>query len=85
MTIPKMKTILFRLAMCYVSCGTSFRMAFEFIGCTYDVLGNPGLRACSRDEISNFVQVVCGVNLQHIIDLLRHSWAFSLTFDSATH
>jgi hypothetical protein len=54
-TIPKTKTILFRLAVRYVSCGTSFRMASELIGCTYDVLGNPGLRVCSRDEISNFV------------------------------
>ncbi|CAM6016460.1 unnamed protein product [Sphagnum balticum] len=62
-TIPKTKTTLFRLAVRYMSCGTSFPMAFELIGCTYDVLGNPGLRACSRDEISNFVQVVCAVNL----------------------
>jgi len=54
-TIPKTKTILFRLAVRYVSCGTSFRMAYELIGCTYDVLGNPGLRVCSRDEINNFV------------------------------
>ncbi len=62
-TIPKTKTTLFRLAVRYMSCGTSFRKAFELIGCTYDVLGNPGLRACSHDEISNFVQVVCVVNL----------------------
>ncbi len=62
-TIPKTKTTLFRLAVHYVSCGTSFRMASELIGCTYDVLGNPGLRACSHDEISNFVRAVCAVNL----------------------
>jgi hypothetical protein len=62
-TIPKMKTTLFRLVVRYVSCGTSFRMAFELIGCTYDVLGNLGLRVCSRDEINNFVQVVYAVNL----------------------
>ncbi|KAH9574029.1 hypothetical protein CY35_01G033500 [Sphagnum magellanicum] len=58
-TTPKTKTTLFRLAVRYVSCGTSFRMASELIGCTYDVLGNPGLRACFRDEISNFVRAVC--------------------------
>jgi len=85
MTIPKTKTILFCLAVCYVSCGTTFRMASELIGCTYDVLGNLGLHACSRDEINNFVRVVCVVNLQQIIDLLRHSWTFSLTLDFATH
>jgi hypothetical protein len=60
-------------------------MAFELIGYTYDVLGNPGLRACFRDEISNFVRVVCVVNLQQIVDLLRCSWAFSLAFGSVTH
>jgi len=62
-TIPKMKTTLFRLVVRYVSCETSFHMAFELINCTYDVLGNPGLRACSHDEINNFVRAICVVNL----------------------
>jgi len=84
-TIPKTKTTLFRLAVRYMSCGTSFRMASELIGCTYDVLGNPSLHACSRDEISNFVWAVYTVNLQRITNLLRRSWAFSLAFDCATH
>jgi hypothetical protein len=83
--IPKTKTILFRLVVRYVFCGTSFHMASELIGCTYNVLGNPGLRACSRDEISNFVRDVCAVNLQQIADLLCRSWAFSLALDSTTH
>jgi len=84
-TIPKTKTTLFCLVVRYVSCGTSFCMASELIGYTYDVLGNPGLCACSHDEISNFVRVVYVVNLQQIADLLRHSWAFSLAFDFTTH
>jgi hypothetical protein len=62
-TIPKTKTTLFRLAVRYMFCRTSFHMAFELIGCTYDVLGNPGLRACSRHEINNFIWVVCTINL----------------------
>jgi hypothetical protein len=61
--IPKTKTILFRLAVRYVFCGTSFCMASKLISCTYDVLGNPSLRACSCDKISNFVRIVCVVNL----------------------
>jgi hypothetical protein len=60
-------------------------MASELIGYTYDVLGNLGLRVCSREEISNFVRTVCAVNLQRIAELLRHSWAFSIALDSATH
>ncbi len=72
-TIPKTKTTLFHLVVRYVSCGTLFHMAFELIGCTYDILGNLGLCACSRDKISNFVRVVCVINLQQIADLLRRS------------
>ncbi|CAK9219037.1 unnamed protein product [Sphagnum troendelagicum] len=72
-TIPKTKTILFRLVVRYVSCGTLFRMAFELIGCMYNVLGNLGLCACFFDEINNFVWVVYNVNLQQIADLLRCS------------
>jgi hypothetical protein len=60
-------------------------MASELIGCMYDVLGNPGLCACSRDEINNFIRVVYAVNLQQIADLLHRSWAFSLALDSTTH
>jgi hypothetical protein len=62
-TIPKTKTTLFCLVVRYVSGGTSFRMAFELIGCTYDVLGNPGLCACSHDKINNFVRIFCALNL----------------------
>ncbi len=65
--IPKTKTTLFRLAVRYVSCGTSFRMASELINCKYDVVGNPGLHACSRDEISNFVRVVYVVNCSKLL------------------
>jgi hypothetical protein len=36
--IPKTKTTLFSLVICYVYCGVSFRMASNIIGCTYDVL-----------------------------------------------
>jgi len=61
--IPKTKTTLFRLVVRYMFCKTSFRMAFELIGCMYDVLGNLGLLACSRDEINNFVRIVYVVNL----------------------
>ncbi len=85
MTIPKTKTILFRLAMRYMSYGTSFHMASELIGYTYDVLSNLSLRACFCDEINNFVQIVYAINLQQIIDLLHHSWAFSLALNSTTH
>ncbi len=83
-TIPKTKTTLFHLIVRYVSCGTSFCMASKFIGCTYDVLGNLGLRACSRDEISNFIRVVYTLNLQQIVDHLHRSWAFSVALDFAT-
>jgi hypothetical protein len=54
-TIPKRKTTLFSLVVCYVFCGASFRMASNIIGCTYDVLGDPCLRACSHQDVSKFI------------------------------
>lgn len=63
-TISKTKTMLFRLAMRYVSCETLLRMASELVGCTYDVLGNPAIRTCFHHKISNFVWIICAANLQ---------------------
>jgi hypothetical protein len=84
-TIPKTKTKLFHLAIRYVSCETSFRMATNIISCTYEVLYDPFLCFCTVHHVSNFVRVVYVVNLQCIFDILRRSWAFLLAFDSATH
>jgi len=84
-TIPKTKTKLFRLAICYVLCDTSFLMAANIINYTYKVLSNPFLRFCTHYHVSNFVRVVCAINLQHIFDILWCLWAFSLAFDFLTH
>jgi branched-subunit amino acid transport protein len=84
-TIPKTNTTVFGLVVRYVSCGTSFHMAASILGCTYDVLASPGLRACSRQDVSNFIRAVCAVNLQRIARNLRRSWAFSIALDSASH
>jgi hypothetical protein len=83
--IPKSKTTVFQLAVRYVACGASFRMAANLLSCTYDVLHNPILRSCSRNDVSNFIRVVYAVNLQRMARHLRHSWAFSIALDSATH
>lgn len=86
MKIPASKATLFDLAVRYTSCGTSFRMTAEIIGCTYDVLGDPRLRHCCRQDVSNnYIRVIGAVNLQRISDLLSRSWGFSLALDSATH
>lgn len=55
MTIFKTKTMLFRLAMQYVSCGTSFCMPFKLVSYTYDVLVNLVLLVYSRHKIKNFL------------------------------
>ena len=60
-------------------------MASNIIGCTYVVLANPGLRGCLRQDVSNFIRVICAVNLQRIARHLRRSWAFSIALESATH
>jgi hypothetical protein len=63
----------------------SFRLASNILSCTYDVLHNPVLRACSHHDVTNYIRVVCAVNLQHIARHLRHAWAFSIALDSTTH
>jgi hypothetical protein len=83
-TIPKMKTTLFSLVVRYISCGASFRMFLSIISCTYEVLGDPCLRAYSCQDVSKFIWVVCAINLQHITDVLWRSY-FSIVLDFATH
>jgi hypothetical protein len=61
-TIPKTKTKLFDLAICYILSRTSFRMVANIISCTYEVLSNPSLHFCIHHHVSNFVRVVCVVN-----------------------
>lgn len=60
-------------------------MTAELLGATYNMLHHPSPRACSRGDVTNFILVVCAVNLQRISDLLAESWAFSLAWHGATH
>jgi len=85
-TILKSKTTIFQLSFRYMSCGaSSFRLASNILSCTYDVLHNPILRACSRHDVANYIRVACAVNLQCIARHLRRAWAFSIALDFATH
>ncbi|CAM6049220.1 unnamed protein product [Sphagnum compactum] len=84
-TIPKSKTTVFQLSVQYMSCGASFQLASNILSCTYNVLHNPVLRACSHHDVTNYIRVVCAVNLQRIACHLRRAWAFSIALDSATH
>jgi hypothetical protein len=84
-TISKSKTTIFQLFVRYVSCAASFRLASNILNRTYDVLHNLVLRACSHHDVTNYIRIVCVVNLQRIARHLRHAWAFSIALDSATH
>jgi hypothetical protein len=84
-TIPKSKTTVFQLSVQYVSCGASFWLASNILNCTYDVLHNPVLCACSHHDVTNYIKVVCAINLQCIARHLRRAWAFSIALDSITH
>ncbi len=75
--------LLFDLAVRYISCGTSFRMAASIMRQTVDVFGSH--RALNRLEVSRMMRVTCAANLQTISDLLINSWTFSIAIDSATH
>jgi len=84
-TILKTNKKLFHLAIRYVLCEISFCMVANIINCTYKVLSNPSLCFCIRHHVSSFVKVVYVINLQHIFDILRRSWVFSLALDFAIH
>ncbi len=60
-------------------------MVSNIIGCTYDVLGDLCLRACSRQDVNKFIRVVCAINLQRITNVLRCFWGFSIVLNFATH
>jgi hypothetical protein len=82
-TIPRTKTKLFHLAICYVLCGTSFLMAANIVNYTYKVLSNPFLRFALVTTWATssglFVQLmynvfltfydVCGLSHWHSISL----------------
>jgi hypothetical protein len=63
----------------------SFQLASNILSCTYDVLHNLILRACSRHDVTNYIRIVCAVNLQRIVRHLCRAWAFSIMLDFATH
>ncbi|CAK9222421.1 unnamed protein product [Sphagnum troendelagicum] len=84
-TISKLKTTVFQLFVRYVSYGASFWLASNILSCTYDVLHNLVLRACSRHDVANYIRGVCVVNLQCIARHLCRAWAFSIALDSTTH
>jgi hypothetical protein len=77
------KPLLFDLAVRYISCGSSFRMAERIMRHTVDVFGTS--QALNRQEVSRMMRVACASNLQIISDLLIKSWSFSIAIDSATH
>jgi hypothetical protein len=83
-TIPSSKKTLMTLALRYISCGVTFRMAHNILQHTAEVFGLRSM-ACSRGDISMMARVACASNLQRISDLLKKSWAFSIAIDSATH
>ena len=56
-TIPKTKVNVFDLAVRYVLCGTSFRMASRMVENRDEVLVNPSIRSCPPSMVSTFVQV----------------------------
>jgi hypothetical protein len=79
------KPLLFDLAVRYISCGSSFRIAERIMRHTVDVFGTTQQARLSRQEVSKMMRVACAANLQAISDLLINLWSFSIAIDSATH
>ncbi len=78
-------SLLFELAVRYVSCGVLFRMAESIVRPHTTDVFNTSVQALHCNEVSRMMRVACAANFQKIADLLKHSWAFSIAIDSATH
>lgn len=78
------KPLLFELAVRYISCGATFRMAENIMRHTTEVFEIPS-RTLARKEVGRMMRVASAANLQKISLLLNDAWAFSIAIDSATH
>ena len=71
----------FRLAIRFVACGSSFRMASRLIAETKDEMGSGTLVGCTEIKVAQYMRVVVAVNLQVICKLLQKTWVFSVALD----
>ncbi|GAB9465066.1 hypothetical protein Gpo141_00002486 [Globisporangium polare] len=76
---------LYDLAIKFVSCGASFRLASRMIQCTKEETKLPYYGGCSEHKVAGYVRAVLASNLQKIAHMMRASWSYAIATDAAVH
>uniref|UniRef100_K3X620 Uncharacterized protein n=1 Tax=Globisporangium ultimum (strain ATCC 200006 / CBS 805.95 / DAOM BR144) TaxID=431595 RepID=K3X620_GLOUD len=76
---------LYDLAIKFVSCGASFRLASRMIQCTKEETKLAYYGGASEHKIASYVRAVLASNLQKIALMMRSSWSYAIATDAAIH
>ncbi|RLN46623.1 hypothetical protein BBJ29_004463 [Phytophthora kernoviae] len=76
---------LYDLAVKFVSCGASFRLASRMVQCTKDETKLAYYGGCSEHKVAGYVRAVLASNLQKIALMMRSSWTYALATDACVH
>ncbi|TYZ67046.1 hypothetical protein PybrP1_003848, partial [[Pythium] brassicae (nom. inval.)] len=76
---------LFDLAIKFVACGASFRLAARMVQCTKEETKLACYSGGSEHKLAGYVRALLASNLQKIALVMRASWAYTLATDAAEH
>lgn len=76
---------LYDLAIKFVSCGASFRLATRMIQCAREETKLAFYGGGSEQKIAGYVRAVIASNLQKIALMMRSSWTYAIATDAAEH
>ncbi|POM74521.1 Hypothetical protein PHPALM_8526 [Phytophthora palmivora] len=76
---------LYDLAIKFVACGASFRLASRMVQCTKEETKMAYYGGCSEHRVAGYVRAVIASNLQKIALMMRSSWTYAIATDAAIH
>ncbi|GMF39385.1 unnamed protein product [Phytophthora lilii] len=76
---------LYDLAIKFVACGASFRLASRMVQCTKEETKMTYYGGCTEHRVAGYVRAVVASNLQKIALMMRASWAYAVASDAAIH
>ncbi|ETI39945.1 hypothetical protein F443_14532, partial [Phytophthora nicotianae P1569] len=76
---------LYDLAIKFVACGASYRLASRMVQCTKEETKMAYYGGCSDNRVAGYVRAVIASNLQKIALMMRSSWAYALATNAAVH
>lgn len=76
---------LYDLAIKFVACGASYRLAARMVQCTKEETKLAVYGGCSEHKMAGFVRALLASNLQKIALMMRSSWSFAIATDTAEH